>query len=131
VATCAADAGSDVYVVREVGIIGEKMDVDPLDGLVCGKTVAHGLQQGAFGLDRGVAVHAGLAGGYVGKAGGLDAGVTITAIHAKLPGMQPVAIRDGLPGRVADVRILWREVIPDEAYSAKSGTPAEENQDQW
>lgn len=42
----------------------------------------------------------------------LDVRVAVATIHAELAHVQLVAVRDRLQGRVADLQILRREVIP-------------------
>src|SRR5207245_1776477 len=79
---------------------------------------AHGGEARAVGLHQRVAAHARLGGGDHRVGRPLDVGVAIATIHAERPGVQLVAVGYRLLGRVADLQILRREVVPKDEYDA-------------
>ena len=60
-----------------------------------------------------MAVHARLRGRNVGDGRNLDRGVTVPAIETELADVELVAVRDGLNGTVAHVRVPRGKVVPD------------------
>ena len=60
-----------------------------------------------------MAVHARLRGRNVRDGRNLDRGVTVAAIETKLADVELVAVRDGLNGTVAHVRVPRGKVVPD------------------
>ena len=100
----ATDSASHVGAVVEVNIVGQIMNPHPLDGFAGLETLAHRGQFFALGLDGAVTVHAGGRGRDVGLGGGLDAGVAVAAIDAKIARMQRMTVGHGLLRGVADGR---------------------------
>src|SRR5262245_46387951 len=76
-------------------------------------TVPNGCEQRAvpqYGL---MAVHAGLRGRQVHDARNLYRGVAVPAVEPKLADVEPMTVRDGLSGAIADVCVPRRKVVPD------------------
>src|SRR6188768_4075619 len=99
----AADAAGHVGAVVEVGVVGEVVDLHPLDGFARLITLTDWSELRARRPNLAVTVHAGLRrwDGRVRTV--LDRVVAVTAIDAELPRVQRVAVRNWLLGHVADV----------------------------
>jgi hypothetical protein len=83
VAGVAADALGDVNAVIEVDEVGELVNAGPLQRFAGAVAGADGLKELGVGPDLRVTVHARLGRRNSGEAGGLDRGVTITAVDAE------------------------------------------------
>src|SRR5688572_1790556 len=102
VAGDAADAAVDVGAVVEECVVGEVVDLGPLDREAALPALADRAEVGTVLADDVVAVHADLCGGDGGEGGFLDGGVAVAAVEAELADVDGVAVGDGLFGRVAD-----------------------------
>ncbi len=92
-----------VEAVVEVDEVGRVMDAHPRHRGSGGEALTHRNQAGAVGLDLGVAVHAGLRGGYHGHRGPLHSDVAVAAVHAQITRVQLVAVGHRLLRRVPDL----------------------------
>src|SRR5262249_3453046 len=110
VAGLAADALGDVDRVVEVDVVGQVVDLDPLDRLARPPALADGLELGRLVPDLRVAVHAGLGRRGVRVGGLLDAGVAIAAIDAHRSGVVLVGELDGLDASDVLLRHVRRSV---------------------
>src|SRR5205823_6738178 len=106
----ATDAVVHVGAVVEEDVIGEVVDLDPVDRPAAGEAVKDGLEPviGLVGIflvvvsDDGVAVHAYLCGRDGGEGGLLDGAVTVTTIQAERTGVHRVVGGHGWFGGVTD-----------------------------
>jgi hypothetical protein len=57
--------------------------------------------------------------------------VTVPAIETELADMELVAVRDGLNGPVADVRVPWRKEVPDARDSSRGSESTGQGGDEW
>src|SRR6187431_2628602 len=110
----AADAAGHVGAMVEVDVVGEVVDLHPLDRVTRLVALADGRELGARRPDLAVTVHARLRRRNGGVRAVLDGAVAIPAIDAELAGVQRVAVRDRLFGHVADIRRFRRSAVPDE-----------------
>ena len=128
VAGDAGDARRHVRLVVEINVVGQPVDLHPRDGRAGRIALANQFQLGALGLHRNMAVHAGFGGGDRRVARLVHRVVTVSAVHAQVAGMQLVAVRDGLDGRVAGIdRFGWRAKsrmpVPTPATARTAATP--------
>ncbi len=112
VATGTSDTCGDVYAVIKVRIIGEHMNTHPRNRLARFVALADKFKFGAFGEDLGMASHAHRRRRHSGVCGFFDGRMAVAAIHAQFSCVQFVAERNGLDGRIADVRKLGGKPIP-------------------
>lgn len=96
VARGATDTLSDVDAVIEIDVFGKVVDADPLNRLVVTVTSPDWLEVGTVCPNLGMTVHTGLCWGHTRRSGGLDRGVTITAIDTVVTDMVFVAELDWL-----------------------------------
>ena len=113
VAGDAADSCRHVRAVGEIGVVGKLVDANPAHRPAALGAVPNRCEQLAVPLHGLMAVHAGLRGRNVGDGRNLDRGVTVSAIETKLADVELVAVRDGLNGTVAHVRVPRGKVVPD------------------
>ena len=111
VATVAAHTAIHVNSVVKVGVVGNLVDADPVDGLTGLPALTHRSQLRAVSLDLGVAGHTGLRGRHIRVRGDLNETMTIPAIHPELLHVDDVRERNGLGGLVADTGVLRGEII--------------------
>jgi len=110
----AADAAGHVGAVVEVSVVGEIVDLHPLDGPARLVALPDRRKLGTGRPNFAVTVHARLSRWDGRMRTVLDGVVAIPAIDAELAGVQRVAVRDRLFGHVADIRRLGRSAVPDE-----------------
>src|ERR1051325_808730 len=113
VAAHTADAGRNVRAVREVGVVGQLVNANPMHGPATLGAVADRREQCTVLFHGQMTVHARLRRRNVGDVGSLDRCVTVAAIETELADVESVAIRDGLNGTVSDVGVPRRKVVPD------------------
>ena len=87
----AADALVDVNAVIEVDVIGQAVDLDPLNRLVSTKAFANRFEIADIVEEDGMAIHAGLGGRNARIAGTFHAGMTVAAVDAVVSNMVLVA----------------------------------------
>jgi hypothetical protein len=113
----------DVGGMAEDGVVGEVMNLYPLDGLVIRPTLTHGEKSERFRLDLPVAVHACLGGRHPGMIRNLNTGVAVLATNAKLTGMKTVTVLYRLRRGIPDVSEVRREEVP---HQKNEDDPGEE-----
>lgn len=96
VARGATDTLSDVDAVIEIDVFGKVVDADPLNRFVVTVTGPDRLEVRTVCPNLGMTVHTGLCWGHTRRSGGLDRGVTITAIDTVVTDMVFVAELDWL-----------------------------------
>src|SRR5215217_2509063 len=109
----AADSCRQVRVVREVGVVGKLVHPNPAHRPAGRGTLPNRCERCAVPFHQLMAVHAGLGGRNVRDGRHLDRRVTVPAVETELADVEPVAVRDGLYGTVAHVRVPGGEVVPD------------------
>ncbi len=110
----AADAGGHVDAVVEVHVIRQLVNSDPLHRSARLPAHPDRLEELRVGLHHLGAVHAGLGRGDHRQRRALDVHVAVPAVQTQLAHVQPVGVGDGLLRRVADLREVRREVVPDQ-----------------
>jgi hypothetical protein len=78
-----------------------------------------------------MAVHARLRGRNVGDVRNFDRGVTVAAIETQLADVELVAVRDGLSGTIAHVRVPRGKVVPDERDRERRHDDASDGGQEW
>lgn len=111
----------DVCGVIEVDVIGQSMHLDPFNGLLGIPTFTDEFKAAFTDGDLGMASHAGFSRRDVGLARLLDIGMTVSAIDAKLAGMNFVTIVHWLLGLIANVGRLVVEAKPGQ-YQEDDGS---------
>ena len=114
VALHASDTRRNVHAVVKVHVVWEAVDANPFDRFARSPALAHRLESRRVRTHQRVTVHAGLGWRDHRHRRPLDTGVTITAVNAELPGMQPVTVRNRLAGLISHLRVPWRPVVPDQ-----------------
>jgi len=92
----AANAFVHVNAVIEVDVVGQAVDLDPLNRLVAAKAFSNGFQIADIVEENGMAIHAGFGGGNACVGGTFHAGVTVAAVDTDVSDMVLVAKLDGL-----------------------------------
>ena len=116
VARHAADASRYVRVVREVSVVGESVDSDPMHRPTAGGTVPNRREHCAVLFDKPVAVHAGLRRRNVRDGRRLNRGVTVSAVETELADVQSVTVRHRLNGSIAHIRVPRGKVVPNAGH---------------
>ena len=111
VAAEATDTAIHVNSMVKVGIVGNLVDSDPVDGLASFPAFADGFQFRAGGFDLCMASHAGLCSGDVRVGGDLHEAMAVTAIHAQLLHVNHVREWNRLSGLVADACVFRGKII--------------------
>jgi len=109
----AADTSANVRRVVKVDIIGDFVHLDPRHRLAVFIACAHNGQQRALWVDQLVTIHAGLCSWKIGETRSVDVAVAVAAVEAELPDVQTVIVGHWLNRRIADAKILRREIIRD------------------
>ena len=112
VAGDAANPRRHVHAVGEIGVVGQIVDANPAHWPGAREAVPNRREQRAVPLDRQMAVHARLRGRNIGDARNLDRGVAVAAVETKLSHVELVAVRDGLSGTIAHIRVPRGKEIP-------------------
>jgi hypothetical protein len=103
----AANPLVNVNAVVEVDVIGQAVDPDPLDRLICPVAFANRFEIADVAEENRMAIHAGFRRGNTGECRSFDARVTVTTVDAVIANMVLVAKLHGLLARhalVGDVR---------------------------
>ena len=111
-------------------LIGQLVDLDPLDRLTRLKALTHRLKALALGLDNRVATHACLGGRDHGMRGAFNVGVAVATIHAHLPSMQAVTVRHRLDRGVAYVEVFGAGIKPDGSNQERSTDTCSDGSDE-
>ena len=104
VARRAADALVDVNAVVEIDIVGEAVNLDPLDRLIRSVALANRFEIIDVIEENGMAIHAGFRRGNAGERRSFDTGVTVAAIDPVIADVVLVAELQGLHARHALIR---------------------------
>ena len=104
----ATDALIDVDAVIEIDVIGEPVNLDPLDRLIGAVTLADWFEVRGIVEQYRVAIHAGFSRRNAGVGGGFHAVMTITTINAVVAHVVFVAELHGLHARDTLVRDVGR-----------------------
>ena len=99
--------------VAELGVVRELVNLDPLNGLASGPAFTDWEQLEGLGPNLAVAVHARLRSRDIRVGRFLHIRVAVLAADAQFASVKAVAVFNRLLGSVTDVRVLWREIIPD------------------
>ena len=99
VARGAADSFVDVNAVVEIDIIGEAVNLDPLDRLIRSVALANRLEITDIIEENRMAIHAGFRRGNAGERRSFDTGVTVAAIDPVIADVVLVAELQGLRAR--------------------------------
>src|SRR5687767_11270459 len=111
VAMDATDAAIYVHGVIEINVIGDFVDLDPVDGLAGRGAFANERQARIVGEHLIMAIHARAGAGNVRIPGFFNAIVAITAVDPELIGVDGVGKTDGLNRLVTDAGVFGREII--------------------
>ena len=105
-----------MHGMAELGVVGELVNLDPLDGLTSGPAFTNREQLERLGPDLAMAVHTRLRGRDIRVRRVFHVCVAVLAADAQLTSMEPVTVLYRLLGCIPDVRVLGREVVPNEKY---------------
>jgi hypothetical protein len=122
VARRTANSLVNVNGVVEVDVIGQAVDLDPLDGLICPVAFADRFEIADVAKENRMAIHAGFRWGDTGECGSFHAGVTVTTVDAVIADMVLVAELHGLLARhalIGDVRRARKKQDDSQGKSAQ------------
>ncbi len=112
VATETTNAAIHVRRVIVINVIDGTIDPHPLHRVTGFPTRPHRLQFRIVFLHLCMAIHAGLSVRHIGLCRHFHKAVTIATIHSQLRNVDVVRERHWLDRFVANLRVLWRRVIP-------------------
>lgn len=115
----AANPGSDVNAVIEIGVFWKLVDANPVNGLVRFCALLNQLELLTVPIYKMMTVHTGLRGGYGRDPRYFHRRVTIATIDVQISGVQPVTEGHRLTRLVTDIRVLRREEVPDTRCAQK------------
>ena len=105
-----------MHGMAELGVVRELVNLDPLDGLASGPAFTNRKQLERLGPDLAMAVHTRLRRRDIRVRRVFHIRVAVLATDTQLTSMEPVTVFNRLLGCIPDVRVLGREVVPDEKY---------------
>ncbi len=112
-ACLAAHATINVNGVTELHIVRKLVNIHPGNRLTSGPAIPHGEQPNVFRQNLVMTVHASLRRRNDSLSRHFDTTMTVPTIHAELPNVKLVTVRNRLHRMIPHVGILRREVIPD------------------